>query len=352
MNVTRRQMVQSISAGLMAAPMTGTAKAPIRVGQIGTRHAHATKLSVYRESPDYEVVGLVENEPGRRGELSKMAAFRDVPLMSEQQLLNTDGLQVVLVETEVRDLLPTAARCVQAGMHIHLDKPAGESLPAFQRLLLDAQRRQLMVQLGYMYRYNPGVLLLKEFLRQGWLGEIFEIHAVMSKVIGDDVRRQLAAYPGGVMFELGCHLIDLVVGLAGKPQQVRPYQAGVLTAQDQLQDNMLAVFEYPSCLATVKTSAVEVEGFARRHLAVCGTKGTFHMQPLDRPSVRVAFSEPRGDYRRGYQEITLPAYRRYVADAADMASVIRGEKANEFGYKHDLHVQTAVLQASGLLPEK
>ncbi|MEZ6079642.1 MAG: hypothetical protein R3C56_29430 [Pirellulaceae bacterium] len=36
---------------------------PIRVGQIGVGHAHANKLAVYRASPDYEVVGVVEPDP-------------------------------------------------------------------------------------------------------------------------------------------------------------------------------------------------------------------------------------------------------------------------------------------------
>ena len=37
--------------------------------------------------------------------------------------------------------------------------------------------------MGYMYRYNPAVVLLREFLKKGWLGEVFEVHAVMSKVV-------------------------------------------------------------------------------------------------------------------------------------------------------------------------
>lgn len=354
MTLTRRQILQAAAVVTAAHSahsgyaQAHSAAAPVKVGQIGTGHAHASKLSVYRESPDYEVVGLVEPDARRRAQLQSSAVYRDVPVMTEEQLLNVPGLQVVLVETEVRHLLSTASRCIAAGKHIHLDKPAGESLPRFRQLVERAKAGQLMIQLGYMYRYNPGVLLLHQFLKEGWLGDIFEIHAVMSKVIAPATRQQLAAYPGGVMFELGCHLIDLVVGLAGCPQAVRPFSATVHSQQDQLQDNMLAVFEYPSCLATVKSSAVEVEGFARRHLAVCGTEGTFHMQPLDRPAVRVAFAEPHADFQRRYQDIELPAYPRYVADAADMARVLRGEKSDDFGYEHDLTVQTAVLQASGL----
>ena len=35
----------------------------IKYGQIGVGHAHASKLSEYRKSPDFEVVGIVEPNP-------------------------------------------------------------------------------------------------------------------------------------------------------------------------------------------------------------------------------------------------------------------------------------------------
>jgi predicted dehydrogenase len=327
------------------------AQPPIKIGQIGVGHAHATKLSVYRASADYEVVGIVEPDAQLRQQAERSAAFRDLPWMTQEQLLNTPGLQAVLVETRVRDLLQVAATCVQAGQHVHLDKPAGAALPDYQKLLKRAAEQQLMVQMGYMYRYNPAILLLKRFLEEEWLGEIFEVHAVMSKVVDPASREQLAEYRGGMMFELGCHLIDLVVGLLGAPRKVTAIAQHAAAIDDRLLDNMLAVFEYPRAIATVKTSAMEVEGFARRHLAVCGTEGTFHIQPLDNPSARVAFSQARGDYRAGYQEVVFPTFRRYIADAADMAAIIRGQKPTEFSYEHDLAVQTALLQASGMLQD-
>ena len=65
----------------------------------------------------------------------------------------------------------------------------------------------------------------------------------------------------------------------------------------------------------------------------------------------VALSISRGQYKKGYQEIRLPKYTRYIDDVADMAKIIRGEKQTDFSYEHDLHVQEAVLQASGVLME-
>lgn len=351
--VDRRAVLKGVGGalalGLAGGPAVGRSSAPpIKVGQIGVGHAHATKLAVYRRSPDYEVVGLVEPDPELRRRAEDNEAFRGLPWLTREQLLDTPGLQAVLVETRVRDLLENAAACVAAGKHVHIDKPAGESLPQFRALLDDAARQNLLVQMGYMYRYNPAVVLLRDLLRRGWLGEVFEVHAVMSKVVEPPARRALADYRGGLMFELGCHVIDLVVGVLGPPAKVTPFARHAAAVDDGLLDNMLAVFEYPRATATVRSTGLEVEGFARRHLAVCGTEGTLHIQPLDDPAARLALAGPKGKFTQGYQDLTFPKYTRYVDDAADMARVIRGEKPTDFPYAHDLAVQAAVLEASGL----
>ena len=64
--------------------------------------------------------------------------------------------------------------------------------------------------------------------------------------------------------------------------------------------------------------------------------------------MRLTLAQSRPGYKRGYQDIALPKYTRYVDDAADLARVIRGEKAPDFSYTHDLAVQRAVLEASGV----
>jgi predicted dehydrogenase len=320
----------------------------IKIGQIGVGHGHATKLAVYRRSADYEVVGLAEDDAELRKKAETQDAFRGVPWMSREELLATPGLQAVLVETRVEDLLRTAEACVARGLHVHLDKPAGESLPQFRRLHDTAARQKLLVQMGYMFRYNPAVVLLREFLKKGWLGEVFEVHAVMSKVVAPDERRRLARFRGGMMFELGCHVVDLIVGVLGKPKDVTPFAQHVSRTDDTLADNMLAVLTYPRALATVKSSAQEVEGFDRRHLVVCGTEGTFHIQPLDDPAARVSLARARGEYKKGTQEIHFPKYTRYVDDAADMARILRGEKPADFTPEHDLTVQETLLRACAL----
>ena len=326
------------------------AKPPrIKVGQIGTGHAHAAgKMEALRKSEDYEVVGLVESDPARRAAAEKSPTYRELPWLTEEQLFNVPGLQAVAIETGVKDLLATAARCVAAGKHIHLDKPAGESLPDFKRLLDDATRRRLTVQMGYMFRYNAAFQLCFQLLREGALGEVFSIDTAMSKALGVAERKGLLAYRGGAMFELGCHVIDAVVTVLGRPQKVTPHARQI--GSDGLPDNQLAVLDYDQATVTVRSALVEIEGGARRQFVVCGTRGTFDIRPLEPAAARLALDAPRGEYKKGYQDVTFARSSggRYGGDFADFAKVIRGEKAFTFTPEHDLAVQETVLLASGL----
>jgi predicted dehydrogenase len=344
----------SLAAGALAPWPRALAQSPakprIRIGQIGVGHAHASgKIAALRASQDFEVVGVVEADPERRAAAEKSPAYQGLTWLTEEQLLNAKDLQAVAVETQVKDLVPTAARCVIAGKHIHLDKPGGESFPAFRALFEDATRRKLIIQMGYMFRYNPAFQACFALVRDGSLGDVFSIDTTMSKAIGPDERRKLAPYRGGSMFELGGHIIDAVVTILGRPSKVTAYIHSSSPLHDGFADNQLAVLEYPGAAVTVRSALVEIEGGARRQFVVCGTSGTFDIRPLEPAKARLALDRPRGSYRKGYQDLNFPhAGGRYDGDFADLASVIRGEKAFGFTAEHDLAVQETVLLASGL----
>lgn len=150
------------------------------------------------------------------------------------------------------------------------------------------------------------------------------------------------------MFELGCHVIDAIVYLLGKPDQVHAFNRKSI-AGDPLVDNQLAVLEYPNVAATVRSALVEVDGFARRQLVVCGNKGTLEIRPLEPPSVRLTLEEPVGGYKKGSQMVTFPNSGRYDKDFEDIAQVLRGNRSFQFTYEHDLAVQETVLRASGMM---
>jgi len=354
--MNRRRFLQKTAAGIFAVPLTGNSSRAqsnrpseqIKVGQIGTAHAHAAgKMATLRKLREhYEVVGIVEPDPQRREKLKNNSAYRGLNWISEEQLFNTPGLQAVAVETEVSELVLTGKRCIRAGMHIHLDKPAGLSLGAFRKLLDEATRRNLTVQMGYMFRYNPAFKFCFHAVQKGWLGDVFEANGVISKTINAEQRKELAAYPGS-MFELGCHLIDALVKVLGKPDKVTGYTRRTRPDQDDLADNQLAVFEYPKCTATIRSALVEVAGQQRRQFVVCGDQGTVDIRPLEPPKLLFAPDRELQKFKKGYQEVELPAMPgRYDDQLIEFAEIVRGRKESEFPPEHDLAVQQAVLQAS------
>ncbi|MEW6302232.1 MAG: Gfo/Idh/MocA family oxidoreductase [Verrucomicrobiota bacterium] len=349
----RRQFLSATGLALTAFPAilhAQPAKPKIKIGQIGTAHAHASgKMGAIRSlSEDYEIIGIVEPNEQRRAAAQKNKVYAGLKWLTEEQLFNTKGLQAVAVETEVSDLLATAGRAIAAGKHIHLDKPAGESLPTFKKLLDDATRQKLTVQMGYMFRYNPAFRLCYQAVREGWLGRVFSIDTVISKVLDAASRQALAKYKGGSIFELGCHVIDSVVFLLGKPRRVIAYGRSSSTLKDGFLDNQLAVLEYPNATATVRSAMLEVDGGARRQFVVCGDKGTFDIRPLEPAAARMALDAPRGEFKKGYQDLKFPRQPRYDGEFIDLAKVIRGEKEFEWSPAHDLAVQETILLACKL----
>jgi len=321
----------------------------IKIAQLGIGHNHAAdKMRALRALPDhFEVVGVAESDPYWLHERGQLSVYQGLPWLSDEEIFRIPGLQAVAVETDGAQLVPTARRCAEHCLHIHLDKPGGESLPEFAALVQDCRKRNLALQLAYVYRYNPGLNFCLQAVRQGWLGEIFEVHAVMSRYDGDDYRKWLMNFKAGAMYIFAGHLIDLIVSIMGKPEKITPFPRK--TRQDGLVDNGFAVMEYPGgCIATVRTAVIEVEGMKRRNFIVCGDKGTIEIQPIEPPRLFMTLLEPFENWSAGRQEIILPPPEgRYDAQMKEFASIVAGEIENPYPLEHELLVQQCLLEACG-----
>jgi predicted dehydrogenase len=199
-----------------------------------------------------------------------------------------------------------------------------------------------------MFRHNPAFKFCFQSVKEGWLGDVFEVDGVISKTIDAQKRKQLAAFPGS-MFELGCHLIDAMVKVLGRPNKVTGFSRSTRPKQDSLADNQLAVFEYAGATATIRSALIEVEGQRRRQFVICGDKGTVDIRPLEPPKLLLALDRKLRKYRKGYQEVKLLSMPgRYDEQLIEFARIINGQKESEYPPEHDLAVQEAVLKASGV----
>ncbi len=324
----------------------------IKIGQIGIGHNHAeTRLLAVRKFPDlFEVVGYAEENEKWIEKRGSQKGYEGLTRMSVGELI--EKCDALLIETDVWDLTKYAKMCVDAGKHISMDKPASGTLSEWKALLDSAKAQQLVVQMGYMYRYNPAILKCFDHIRNGDLGEIYSINAEMSTFHSPDYKRWLTNFKGGIMYILGSHLVDLIVFLLGEPEKVTSFLKHTNLDGIDFPDNNLAVLEYEKALARVFVSSVEVNGFGRRQFVVSGGRGTVNILPLERkctmtysdPSIATNAYEDQKEYIEVEDD---SANGRYDDMMKDFYAYIKGTKINPFTYEHDYKVQKVLDEIVG-----
>jgi len=331
----------------------------IKIGQIGVCHEHAGgKIAGLRKLSElFEIVGVVDDRASSttpRFVKDELGLYEGLRFMTERELLDTPGLRAVTVETPNLELVPTALRCMERGLAIHMDKPGGDEIEQFARLRNGCEARGLTFQMGYMFRSNPAIQWCARAVRQGWLGDVFEIQASMSHDYGgEDYQAYIGEFPGGIMFNLGCHLIDMVVAMLGSPKRVTPFLKSAPGYPDSVKNNCLTVLEYPHATVALRACSKEVDGIARRRLKICGTKGAVELCPLERFDgeplrMRLTLSEGNDDFDAGTRMVDFGVVAdRYESQLRELAKTINGEMENPYTPQHDILVQKLLLAASG-----
>jgi predicted dehydrogenase len=338
----RRGFLQ-MTAAAVAAPKR------IRTGILGIQHSHlAGKVDAMRASLCYELAAVCEPDPATRKARESLPVLKGLRWVSLDALLGDASLDLIVFEGEVKDALPLGRKVVEAGKHLHLEKPPGNRLEPFRELVELARSRRRLLQLGYLWRFHEGIDRALDAMRQGWLGDVFLIRATINSDRDPAQRAVEARYPGGSMFELAGHTIDRILSFLGRPHQVRHWLRHDSRFPDALKDNTLAVFEYDKALAVVFSAAIMGGSGPHRSFEVIGTDGTFLIQPMEPvPTLRVFLRTARGPYKAGWQDLQLEPQPRYIGDFRELAGAILGGRPLKYSYDHELLLQETLLRASG-----
>jgi len=317
----------------------------IKMAQYGIAHAHASgKVDAMKRNPNVDFCGVFEPDPELRVERRTASVHKDVHWFeSKEEILDDDSIVGIAVEGHVYDNLAFAREAVERGKHVWLDKPAGSDLEEFRKILVMAQKKSLLVQMGYMFRYNSGFRFIFDRVSDGSLGDIFAVRGRMSSNLPERSRTQLAQFQGGMMFELLGHLMDIVVALLGRPTRVTSFLRNDLGITPKFSDNTVGVFEYENAIAILESAAME---FASRRFEVYGTKGSVILESMEPPSIRLCLSEDSGDYIKGWQTVEMEKHPRYDGELVALVADIKGEKSPDRSLYHELIVQETVLRAS------
>lgn len=325
----------------------------IKIAQIGTsKDSHGSLIwqSLIKQTDVFDVVGYALPEQEREKFPGSVKCFKDYPEMTVEEILNNPEIEAVAVETEEIYLTKYAQMVADAGKHLHMEKPGGLSLSDFETLVDTLKSKQLVFSTGYMYRFNPAIKEAIEKVKRGDLGKIFSVEAQMNCEHALDTRKWLKTFPGGMMFFLGCHLIDLIYQIQGEPCEVIPLNCATGKEGVDADDFGMVVYKYQNGVSFAKTCDTECGGFLRRQLVICGEKGTIEIKPLEiiaADGVYTVTNESRGgDWSQRWDEKTSEVFDRYDTMMKNFAEMING-KENPFSYDYELNLYKLVLKSCG-----
>lgn len=347
--MNRRAFISTVAlAPQMASALQADRK--IRTAMIGTGHGHAnSKAKALGASNQYELVGVCrpdEKDP-IRGDV-----FAKAKWLNLAQVLEDDSIEMVAVEgADPKWNLDYAWRSIQAGKHVHLDKPPGADYNGLRDLLAEAGRKKLHVQMGYQWRYQPAMAAVLDAARKGWLGEVYRFRASIDKQIHAAERSELARYKGGMMFSEGCHLIDQATALFGKPEKVKGFLHHRSSLQDGLMDNALVVLEFKNAIAEISMAGFDPNGNEHRYLEVLGDNGVMRAQPFWTVHLHTELQKAAGPYPAGQHNTDVFPDKGYPynADFQKLFGMIRRNEKPDFSPEHDLMTHRVLLEACGML---
>jgi predicted dehydrogenase len=327
----------------------------IRIAQYGTKHGHAAgKLEALLKNPRVEFAGVFEPDTARRRELEQAGGiYQGLRWFDDAgQLLGDPQILAVASEGLNDESLDQTEQIVAAGKHVWYDKPAGADWAQWQRVVALAEQRALIIQMGYMFRYHDGFQRIAGWARSGLLGDIYAIRAHMSTWIDLPARRVIARHSGGIFYDLAGHMLDQIVWLLGRPQQITAFLREDDGAVPGFKDNTLAVCAFPRALAYVDIAAMETPPTARR-FEVYGDQGSAILEPFEpAEAIRLCLASAQSGYQQGEQRVPIQDRSRqvlYELELAAFLATIQGEQRPDRPPSHDLLVQETLLRATGEL---
>ncbi|MFJ8925017.1 Gfo/Idh/MocA family protein [Streptomyces sp. NPDC102364] len=280
---------------------------PIIVGLLGITHPHASaRVRALREIEGVEVVAAADDD----ARLTYFTEKYGLEARTVDGVLQDERINAVMVHSKSRDMVPHALRALDAGKSVVVEKPGGgtaEDLLRLRRAEAEAKPGQI-VQVGYNVRLAQSVSRAKELIEQGLIGEVVTVSARGAALVGEHETQHLnqPADMGGVLWILGCHMIDSLVRMFGAPESVnaRVHKSPKLSGDSSREDSAAVLLNYPDKSMTFNFDGHDhLEWFESSRISVYGTGGMIELGILPQ-KLRVYVDEDRGGYPAGWTEWT------------------------------------------------
>lgn len=228
---------------------------PIRIGVIGVGNMgqhHARVLSFLK---DVEIVGVADINVERG--LETASKYRIRFFEDYRELL--PYVEAVCIAVPTRLHYEVGMTCLQAGIHVLVEKPIAASIAEAESLVNAAANSQCILQVGHIERFNPAFQELSKVLKTE---ELLALEAHRMSPYSD------RANDVSVVLDLMIHDIDLLLELAAAPV-VRLTASGSRASDSGYLDYVTAILGFANGIVATLTASKVTHRKIRRIAAHC-----------------------------------------------------------------------------------
>jgi predicted dehydrogenase len=281
----------------------------IGVGRMGRHHAR-----VYAQAPDTELVGVVDANSERAGDVAEQWGCRH--FHSVENLLNAgvDCVSIAVPTTFHRD---TAIQCLQADVSCLVEKPLAGSAEEAQAIKDAAERSRGVLMVGHIERFNPIMRALRaeQATNLPIIPRFMEVHRVSPMTFRSvDV---------GVVMDMMIHDLDVVLMLMDgrEPDEVHASGVPVITEHEDICNARLVWNNHPHgtgrCVANVTASRLALK--TERVTRITG----------ENAYIKIDYAAKKGTViRRTANELQMHEVREQLRKGADLTDLKWQELVN------------------------
>jgi predicted dehydrogenase len=213
----------------------------------------------------------------------------------------------------------------RAGKHVLCEKPLATTAAEAERMIEGCRAAGVLLMEAFMYRHHPSWVAARELVAAGRIGTLTAVDSWFSYFNDDPANiRNVAAYGGGALYDIGCYSVNLSRMLFGtEPDTVasvvrRDPESGV----DVLTSGLLG---FPGGTATF-TCATRVEPDQR--VSIYGTEGRITIEipfniPPDRPTRILVTAGGDPPVAPAFEALEFPVADPYAMEAERFAEAVR-----------------------------
>ncbi|MBB6405634.1 Gfo/Idh/MocA family oxidoreductase [Arthrobacter sp. AZCC_0090] len=234
-------------------------------------------------NPAFSLDVIATSDPDRKAKAQKRYPAAKLVDGPDDVLALAGELDLVVLGTPPATHHPLAKAALEAGLDVVVDKPFAVTSEQGQELIELAARLGRVLTVYQNRRWDGDALTVKKLLDAGTLGEIMRCEASMERWAPEISKAWKASATaddgGGLLFDLGTHLLDLAVQMFG-PAEVVHAEILARRPQEHADDDVFLALKHSSGVISHVAMNVNSQLHAPR-FRILGSKGGFVKYGID-----------------------------------------------------------------------